>query len=66
MAHTLTPAYSTNDLSAGTLRQMRLMGAPIGVVTEADAVQAIVDAALSAAPAGAASPTQSDAGSGKS
>jgi N-acetylglucosaminyldiphosphoundecaprenol N-acetyl-beta-D-mannosaminyltransferase len=39
MAHTLIPGYSAPE------PRMRLMGAPIGVVTEAHAVQAIVDAA---------------------
>lgn len=46
MAHTLTPGYSTNDVSAGPEPCMRLMGAPMGVVTEANAVQSIVDAAV--------------------
>jgi N-acetylglucosaminyldiphosphoundecaprenol N-acetyl-beta-D-mannosaminyltransferase len=45
MAHTLLPEYSTNDVSTGSEPCMRLMGAPISVVTEADAVQSIVDAA---------------------
>jgi len=45
MAHTLTPGYSTNDVSAGPKPRMRLMGAPIGVVSEAYAVQSIIDAA---------------------
>lgn len=45
MAHTLTPGYSTTDVSTGSERCMRLMGAPIAVVTEADAVRSIVDAA---------------------
>jgi N-acetylglucosaminyldiphosphoundecaprenol N-acetyl-beta-D-mannosaminyltransferase len=45
MAHTLTPGYSTNDVSTGPEPCMRLMGAPIAVVTEAHAVESIVDAA---------------------
>jgi N-acetylglucosaminyldiphosphoundecaprenol N-acetyl-beta-D-mannosaminyltransferase len=48
-ANTLMPAYSTNDAPDGTLRQMRLMGAPMAVVTEDEAVQAIVDAAQAGA-----------------
>lgn len=44
-ANTLTPGSSTDDVSAGSVRLTRFMGAPIGVVTEADAVRAIVDAA---------------------
>jgi N-acetylglucosaminyldiphosphoundecaprenol N-acetyl-beta-D-mannosaminyltransferase len=44
-ANTLTPGYSTDDVSDRPERRMRLMGAPMDVVTEADAVQAIVDAA---------------------
>lgn len=49
MAHTLTPDHSTSDVSAGPARRMRLMGAPMGVVTEASAVQTIVDAAQAGA-----------------
>jgi N-acetylglucosaminyldiphosphoundecaprenol N-acetyl-beta-D-mannosaminyltransferase len=45
MASTLTPRYLTSDVSTGPESCMRLMGAPIGVVTEAEAVRAIVDAA---------------------
>jgi N-acetylglucosaminyldiphosphoundecaprenol N-acetyl-beta-D-mannosaminyltransferase len=45
MATTLQPGYVTNDASAGPTRCMRLMGAPMGIVTEAHAVQSIVDAA---------------------
>jgi N-acetylglucosaminyldiphosphoundecaprenol N-acetyl-beta-D-mannosaminyltransferase len=45
MAHTLTPGYSIHDVSAEIEPHMRLMGAPIGVVTEAEAVRAILDAA---------------------
>lgn len=45
MAHTLIPGYSTDDVSAGPKRRMRLMGTPMDVVTEAQAVQSIVDAA---------------------
>lgn len=44
-AETLTPEHSTNDVSARPKRRMRLMGAPIEVVTETSAVQAIIDAA---------------------
>jgi N-acetylglucosaminyldiphosphoundecaprenol N-acetyl-beta-D-mannosaminyltransferase len=43
--NTLTPGYSTDGAWTASTRQMRLMGAPMGVVTEADAVRAIVDAA---------------------
>jgi N-acetylglucosaminyldiphosphoundecaprenol N-acetyl-beta-D-mannosaminyltransferase len=45
MAKTSPPGYATNDVSAGTMRHMRLMGAPMGIVTEAAAVRTIVDAA---------------------
>jgi N-acetylglucosaminyldiphosphoundecaprenol N-acetyl-beta-D-mannosaminyltransferase len=41
----LSPASSTNDGRVGPLRHMRLMGAPIDVVSEADAVTIIIDAA---------------------
>jgi N-acetylglucosaminyldiphosphoundecaprenol N-acetyl-beta-D-mannosaminyltransferase len=44
-ADTLTPGCSTDDASAGPERRMRLMGAPMGVVTEACAVQTIIAAA---------------------
>jgi N-acetylglucosaminyldiphosphoundecaprenol N-acetyl-beta-D-mannosaminyltransferase len=44
-ATALTPGYSMDELSATPCRRMRLMGAPMDVVTEAHAVQAIVDAA---------------------
>jgi N-acetylglucosaminyldiphosphoundecaprenol N-acetyl-beta-D-mannosaminyltransferase len=45
-ANTLKPAgYATNDSPASPARRMRLMGAPVDFVTEADAVRAIVDAA---------------------
>jgi N-acetylglucosaminyldiphosphoundecaprenol N-acetyl-beta-D-mannosaminyltransferase len=37
--------YSADDVAAAPEPHMRLMGTPIGVVTEADAVRAIVDAA---------------------
>jgi hypothetical protein len=43
--NTLTPEHSTNDASARPKRHMRLMGAPIDVVTEVSAVQNIIDAA---------------------
>ena len=45
MAHTLIPRSSTNGVAAGREPQMRLMGAPMAVVTEASAVQSILDAA---------------------
>jgi N-acetylglucosaminyldiphosphoundecaprenol N-acetyl-beta-D-mannosaminyltransferase len=45
MARMLTPGYSTHDVSTGPEPHMRLMGAPIAVVTEAHAVNVIVDAA---------------------
>jgi N-acetylglucosaminyldiphosphoundecaprenol N-acetyl-beta-D-mannosaminyltransferase len=45
MAHTLTPGYSTNGVSAGLEQRMRLMGAPMDIVTEAHAVQSIIGAA---------------------
>ncbi len=44
-AQTLTPGSSTDEVSAGPERCVSLMGAPIAVVTEAAAVQTIVDAA---------------------
>jgi N-acetylglucosaminyldiphosphoundecaprenol N-acetyl-beta-D-mannosaminyltransferase len=44
-ADTLIPEYSTNNGLSRAERRMRLMGAPVGVVTEASAVGAIVDAA---------------------
>jgi UDP-N-acetylglucosamine 2-epimerase (non-hydrolysing) len=44
-ANTLTPGYLTNDALAGPKRRMRLMGAPVGVVTEAYAVETIIGAA---------------------
>ena len=44
-ANTLTPPYPTDDVSAWSVPHMRLMGAPMGVVTEKEAVRAIVDAA---------------------
>jgi N-acetylglucosaminyldiphosphoundecaprenol N-acetyl-beta-D-mannosaminyltransferase len=44
-ANTLTPGHPTDDLSTEPVRITRFMGAPMGIVTEADAVQAIVDAA---------------------
>jgi N-acetylglucosaminyldiphosphoundecaprenol N-acetyl-beta-D-mannosaminyltransferase len=43
--NTLTPGYSTDGLSPEPVVITRFMGAPMGVVTEADAVRAIVDAA---------------------
>jgi N-acetylglucosaminyldiphosphoundecaprenol N-acetyl-beta-D-mannosaminyltransferase len=43
--HTLTPLPSSDDLPTRPARIARLMGAPMGVVTEADAVRAILDAA---------------------
>lgn len=43
--NTLTPGPSTDDVSARPTRLTRLMGVPMGVVSEADAVRAIVDAA---------------------
>ena len=45
MASTLTPEHSTSDVSADPTRRMRLMGAPMDVVSEARAVHDIVDAA---------------------
>jgi N-acetylglucosaminyldiphosphoundecaprenol N-acetyl-beta-D-mannosaminyltransferase len=42
---TLTPGYSSDDVAAEPVRVTRFMGAPMGVVTETDAVRAIVDAA---------------------
>lgn len=44
-ANSLTPGSSTDDVSEGPVRLTRFMGAPMGIVTEADAVRAIVDAA---------------------
>jgi N-acetylglucosaminyldiphosphoundecaprenol N-acetyl-beta-D-mannosaminyltransferase len=44
-ATTLTPRLSSDDVPAGPVRVTRFMGAPMGVVTEAEAVRAIVDAA---------------------
>ncbi len=44
-ANTLTPGYATNDVEATPKRRMRLMGAPMDVVTEAYAVRTIVNAA---------------------
>lgn len=44
-ANTLTPGPSNDDVPAGPARVTRFMGAPMGVVTEADAVRAILDAA---------------------
>src|SRR5271154_6114917 len=43
--NTLTPRSSTDGLSARPPRHMRLMGTPMAVVTEASAVQTILDAA---------------------
>jgi|ERR1700722_8655642 len=43
--NTLTPGSVTDDRPTGPIRHMRLMGAPMGIVTEADAVQAIIAAA---------------------
>jgi N-acetylglucosaminyldiphosphoundecaprenol N-acetyl-beta-D-mannosaminyltransferase len=45
MARALIPRYPSNDVPAARVPQMHLMGAPMGVVTEAEAVRAIVDAA---------------------
>ncbi len=45
MSHTLPPSRPTNAVAAPPIRHMRLMGAPMAVVTEASAVKAIVDAA---------------------
>jgi N-acetylglucosaminyldiphosphoundecaprenol N-acetyl-beta-D-mannosaminyltransferase len=45
MAKTLTPEYPTDYVSTGIVRDMRLMDAPMAVVTATEAVQAIVDAA---------------------
>jgi len=45
-ANTLTSRYSTDDVSASPGSLIRIMGAPMGVVTEADAVRTIVDAAV--------------------
>jgi N-acetylglucosaminyldiphosphoundecaprenol N-acetyl-beta-D-mannosaminyltransferase len=45
MAKTSPPPYPTDEISAGSVPQMRLMGAPMGVVTEGQAVRAIVGAA---------------------
>jgi N-acetylglucosaminyldiphosphoundecaprenol N-acetyl-beta-D-mannosaminyltransferase len=44
-AKTLTLGYSTSGAAAMPTRSMRLMGAPMGVVTEAQAVKIIIDAA---------------------
>jgi N-acetylglucosaminyldiphosphoundecaprenol N-acetyl-beta-D-mannosaminyltransferase len=44
-ANTLIPRHPIDDVSAEPARMTRLMGAPMGVVTEADAVRAIMDAA---------------------
>lgn len=44
-ATTLTPVHSSDDVPAGPARLTRFMGVPMGVVTEADAVRAILDAA---------------------
>jgi N-acetylglucosaminyldiphosphoundecaprenol N-acetyl-beta-D-mannosaminyltransferase len=41
----LTPAYSTDAASDGPVKRMLLMGAPMDVVTEEQAVRTIVDAA---------------------
>jgi len=43
--HSLTTSHSTDAASDGPMRRMLLMGAPMDVVTEAQAVQTIVDAA---------------------
>ena len=45
MAHSLPPGYSTDDVSTGPAPCIRLMGAPMGVVTEAFAVQSVISAA---------------------
>jgi N-acetylglucosaminyldiphosphoundecaprenol N-acetyl-beta-D-mannosaminyltransferase len=45
-ASTLTPGSSTDNVSPGPVRVTRFMGAPMAVVTEGDAVRAIVDAAV--------------------
>jgi len=45
MTHTLTPGCPAGDVSDEPLPRMRMMGAPMGIVTEADAVRSIVDAA---------------------
>jgi N-acetylglucosaminyldiphosphoundecaprenol N-acetyl-beta-D-mannosaminyltransferase len=45
-ANTLTLRYSASDASIRPISHMRLMGAPMAVVTEAHAVQTIVDAAV--------------------
>jgi N-acetylglucosaminyldiphosphoundecaprenol N-acetyl-beta-D-mannosaminyltransferase len=42
---TLIPGYSADDALARPTRRMRVMGVPMDVVAEADAVQTIVDAA---------------------
>jgi N-acetylglucosaminyldiphosphoundecaprenol N-acetyl-beta-D-mannosaminyltransferase len=42
---TLTPGHSTDEPSAVPTRRIRLMGAPMDVVTEIDAVKTIIDAA---------------------
>jgi len=44
-AQTLIPGFSTDEVSAGPERHVRLMGAPIAVVTEETAVRTILDAA---------------------
>jgi N-acetylglucosaminyldiphosphoundecaprenol N-acetyl-beta-D-mannosaminyltransferase len=44
-ANTLTPGTPTDEAQADRTRTMRVMGAPMGVVTEAEAVEAILDAA---------------------
>jgi N-acetylglucosaminyldiphosphoundecaprenol N-acetyl-beta-D-mannosaminyltransferase len=45
MANTLTTSDPTHDMPIDPIRHMCLMGTPMAVVTEASAVQAIVDAA---------------------
>ncbi len=41
----MTPRHSTDDVSADPIESMCVMGAPMGVATEAGAVRTIVDAA---------------------
>jgi len=45
MAKTLAPENPTDYVSTRIVQYMRLMGAPVGIVTEAHAVQTIIDAA---------------------
>jgi N-acetylglucosaminyldiphosphoundecaprenol N-acetyl-beta-D-mannosaminyltransferase len=44
-ATALTPVHPTDEITAGSDLRVRIMGAPMAVVTEAAAVQTIIDAA---------------------